>query len=373
MKKVCHMTSAHNSNDVRIFNKECTSLAKAGYDTYLVARGESREENGVHVIGLGKAPQKRLSRMTSFAKKVYQKALEIDADIYHFHDPELLPYGIKLQKRGKKVVFDSHENYQAQIAEKEYFSVFVRQTISNLYYLYETYVTKKLDAVIIPCTFSKRDIFAGRAHKVVYIANYPLNSEFYDKYNPSAQKERYVCYMGSMSKANGITNLVRAAAQARVRLVLAGTFFAEAYKKEIMELPAYQNVNYLGWVTREQVASIYQDAMAGVYVNLSIGQNASIDAFGVKVYEYMASGLPVIVDENSFSKMVINTYHCGICINPKDIDAVAGAITYLCDHPREARQMGANGRRAVEQEFNWGTQEKKLLELYEQFSEEIDG
>ena len=45
MIKVCHMTSAHEEEDIRIFRKECVSLAEAGYDVYLVERGESYEKN----------------------------------------------------------------------------------------------------------------------------------------------------------------------------------------------------------------------------------------------------------------------------------------------------------------------------------------
>ena len=40
MTRVCHMTSAHNSDDVRIFHKECTSLAKARYDARFVVLGK---------------------------------------------------------------------------------------------------------------------------------------------------------------------------------------------------------------------------------------------------------------------------------------------------------------------------------------------
>ena len=90
MVKVCHMTSAHSSTDTRIFHKECVSLANAGYDTFLVAQGESREENNVHVIGIGSAPANRIKRMTGFARKVYETALTLIVKIYHLHDPELL-------------------------------------------------------------------------------------------------------------------------------------------------------------------------------------------------------------------------------------------------------------------------------------------
>lgn len=64
MAKVCHMTNVHGVEDVRIFQKECVSLAKAGYEVYLVERGESYEKNGVHIVGVGDIPADRRRRMT---------------------------------------------------------------------------------------------------------------------------------------------------------------------------------------------------------------------------------------------------------------------------------------------------------------------
>lgn len=110
MIKVCHMTSAHDPEDIRIFHKECVSLAKAGYDVYLVQPGDSYEKNGVHLVGLSAPAQGRMEHFLHSAKNAYKKALEVDADIYHLHDPELLGYGLKLKRRGKKVTFDSHEH-----------------------------------------------------------------------------------------------------------------------------------------------------------------------------------------------------------------------------------------------------------------------
>ena len=111
MYKVCHMTSAHEAWDDRIFHQECVSLAREGSEVYLVQRGESGEKNGIHIIGVGEMPSSRLQRIRRGARRVYQAARALDADIYHFHDPELLPYGLKLKKAGKKVIFDSHEKY----------------------------------------------------------------------------------------------------------------------------------------------------------------------------------------------------------------------------------------------------------------------
>lgn len=120
MIHVCHMTSAHASDDTRIFYKECVSLAKAGYEVSLVARGPAREEAGVRVVGVGVPSGGRLFRMLFFARRIYRQALALDAEVYHLHDPELLPYGLRLKRRGKVVIFDSHEFTAQAILEKHW-------------------------------------------------------------------------------------------------------------------------------------------------------------------------------------------------------------------------------------------------------------
>ena len=77
------------------------------------------------------------------------------------------------------------------------------------------------------------------------------------------------------------------------------------------------------------------------------------------------AGLPVICTNFVRWKGCVDRWHCGICVDPENVDEIAAAIRYLLDHPDEARQMGENGRRAVKEEFNWGVEEKKLLALYE--------
>ena len=116
MTRVCHFSSAHAPNDTRIFHKQCASLAREGYDVTLVVKAKDSQsvgttvEKGVKVIQVPVDASSRLKRMLFGAKSIYRKALEVDADIYEFHDPELLPYGLRLARKGKKVIFDSHED-----------------------------------------------------------------------------------------------------------------------------------------------------------------------------------------------------------------------------------------------------------------------
>ena len=101
-KKICHVTSAHQPFDGRIFERECTSLAKH-YDVYMIVPNtEDCDCNGVHVLGVH-IPQGRLKRQF-YIKDIYKRMVDVDADIYHFHEPELFPYALKIKKRKGKIV-----------------------------------------------------------------------------------------------------------------------------------------------------------------------------------------------------------------------------------------------------------------------------
>ena len=183
MKRICHMTSVHKPKDPRIFYKQCTSLAKAGYETYLVAQGNSYEENGVHIVGIGEVSGGRLNRMIAVTRSVYKKALALDCDIYQIHDPELLPFALKLKRLGKTVIFDSHENYLLLIQEKYYIPKALRKFFSSAYSCYQDYVFKKIDATIFPCLKDGKHPFEGKCKKIITLGNEPLLSELYDQYN----------------------------------------------------------------------------------------------------------------------------------------------------------------------------------------------
>ena len=366
MIKVCHMTSAHGEEDVRIFHKECVSLAKAGYDTYLVERGESREKDGVHIVGVGELPQSRRKRMTEGAKKVYEAAKAVDADIYHFHDPELLPYGMKLKQAGKKVIFDSHEFYREQLREKEYLPAWLRACVATGYGAYENHVLRHCDAVISPCTLNGKSFFENRCRRVAIISNAAILGEFFDLYDPNTPKEdRQVCYVGGLTEARGLSADIKAAYQANAVIALAGSFSPEGYGETLKKIPEYACVRHLGSIDRSGVRELLGESHVGLCTLLDIGQYLKIDTFGIKVYEYMSMALPVILSHSYYNDRMVDRYHFGICVDPSNVDEIADAIRYLLDHPDEARQMGENGRRAVKEEFNWGVEEKKLLALYE--------
>ena len=366
MTRVCHMTSAHPPGDIRILYKECSSLARAGYEVYLVEQGDSYEENGVHIVGVGPVNGGRLERITHVAKKVYETALALDADIYHFHDPELLPYGLKLKRQGKKVVFDSHEKYSEQLRNKPYLPHWASEQVANVYTAYEKRALKKLDAVIFPCMQNGKHPFSGLCRRTVTVDNMPMLYELYERYDPSVQKrERSICHVGSLTYPRGITHMIRAAALADCTAYVGGVFSPSEYEAEVRSMPEFSCVEYLGKLNRTQVVELLRSCQIGMANLLNVGQYNRFDNFPTKVYEYMSLGLPVILSRSDYGDRVLEQYRFGISVDPENVEEIADAIRYLLDHPDEARQMGENGRRAVKEQYNWGVEEKKLLALYE--------
>lgn len=222
MMRICHMTSAHPWNDVRIFLKECQSLAAAGYEVYLVAEGVDREEVGVHVIGCGAKPAGRRERMGRFAEVVYEKARALDCDSYHFHDPELLPYGLKLKREGKKVIFDSHEDVPSQIMSKYWIPKPFRWIVSKLYQMYESYAVARFDAVVA-ATPAIAEKFRGRAKNVVVVNNYPKLDDIVFQTKSFSERPANICYAGGLDEIRGGVVMVEAMKDIdNVQLVLAG-------------------------------------------------------------------------------------------------------------------------------------------------------
>lgn len=362
MTKVCHMTSAHAPGDVRIFQKECVSLAQAGYHVYLVQRGDSGESQGVHIVGVGYPSGGRIARMTSFARKVYEAAYSVDADIYHLHDPELLPYGLKLIKKGKKVIFDSHEFTAEAIFEKTWLPMFLRSLIFRCYSRYEASVCKKMTAIV---TVSPNIVqyFSKFNPNTVMVTNYPIMLEMF---TPPTFTKKSIFFGGGITDTWMHGEILKALEQTPdCRYVLCGSGDA-SYLESLRAMPGWKQVDYMGRISHDMVLKKMQDSFIGVALarpgRNSDWHNGTMG--NTKIYEEMMAGLPVICTDFVRWKEFVDRYYCGICVDPTNTDEIASAIRYLLDHPEEAKQMGQNSRRAVEEEFNWSVEEKKLLSLY---------
>ncbi len=361
--KVCHLTSVHPRYDTRVFVKECRGLVRNGYNvSLLVADGRGYEENdGVKIFDIGK-PANRLSRVFFYSKKILKKAIELDADVYHFHDPELLQICSELVKHKKKVIYDSHEDFPNQLMNKPYIPFFLRNIISKVLERYERKVVSKI-AGIITVTPEIKNRFLESNDNVIEVRNFPVIKEFEMGKLDWTKKEDVVCYVGAISEIRGIANMVDAMQYTTdIKLLLGGNFESSNLRDGVIKSEGWRNVKELGYLSRDNVNKILQSAVAGLVVlKPTVSYLKSIP---VKMFEYMAAGIPVIASDFEYWHDLIDETNCALFVDPNRPEEIGKAIQMLVNDKKLAKEMGMRGKAAIIDKFNWSLEEKKLLKFY---------
>ena len=366
MLKITHITSAHSRYDIRIFLKMCKSLAEPEeYAVNLIVADGNGDEvcENVVIYDIGKM-EGRANRFLNAAKNIYPKAVDLDSDIYHLHDPELIPLGLKMKKIGKTVIFDAHEDLPKQLLTKPYLNKFLLLMLSKVATLYERYSGKKYDA-IITATPSIKYKFLKINKNSIEINNFPILEEFNNDTTWGNKKDE-VCYIGGIAEIRGIKELIKTLELlSGVSLNLAGDFAEKHIEQEVKTYSGWQKVNELGFIDRKKAKSVLAKSKAGI-VTFHPSPN-HVDAQPNKMFEYMSAGIPVIASHFPLWTEIVEGNNCGICVNPLSPKEMADAIEYIISHPEEAEKMGQNGKNAVIKKYNWDVEKLKLFKVYEQF------
>lgn len=365
LPKIAHLTSVHARYDTRIFSKECRSLAKRGYiATLIVADGKGDEiREGVYIRDVG-GSKGRIDRIRHTTERIYKQAIEINADIYHIHDPELMPAGLKIKRLGKKVIFDAHEDLPKQLLGKPYLNAIAKVVLSKGLAIYESWACSKFDGVVA-ATPVIRDKFLYINPQAVDVNNFPILGELDAGIADWSVKNNHVCYVGGITRIRGIGEAVEAFKHVRssARLQLVGNFSDAVLEKATRANEGWRFVDAFGFLDREAVRDVLGRSVAGLVTFLPSPNHT--DAQPNKMFEYMSAGIPVIASNFPLWKEIIEGNECGLCVDPGDPKAIASAIDYLMRNPEAAEQMGRNGKQAVENKYNWGVEEVKLLNFYE--------
>jgi glycosyltransferase involved in cell wall biosynthesis len=367
--KVCILTSVHMPFDGRVFHREARSLAKAGYDVTLVALHTTEEVvGGVRVLPLPGA-KSRLQRVTKVMRRLYRLAVRENADVYHFHDPELMIVGLLLKLRGKKVIWDAHEHYPNSILDKYYIWQPLRRLISRSFDLFERAAVRFFDYVIyttplVGARYATMKVRSGR------VENYPIIelSEALPR-----QPQEKVIYLGGMSRIRGLVEVIEAFVEVvkkhpNWKLCLVGSYSPASFEAELRDLVrklrVEANVEFIAWVPYDEKERLSSQAAMGVITYLPYSNNTS--CLPNKLFDYMLVSLPVIASNFPLYREVVEGNHCGLIVDPSEPQEIAAAMEYLIEHPDEARRMGDNGRRAVLEKCNWEKESERLLRIYDE-------
>ncbi len=364
MKKIVHITSAHPPFDKRVFVKECRSLASCYEVVYIAPHDKDEIVDGVTIRHFEK-PKGRYARFVRSMWGAFRDAIKENAAVYHFHDPDLLPMGFLLKLAGKKVIYDPHEDHPRDMLIKDWIPFPLRRFLSYMVELAEFFGGMLFDG-ITPATEKIASRFPAK--KTTVIHNYARIEEFVFSENENRERSAILVVSGTISRERGAVEILHAFAELRktyphLRLVFAGAFSTEDEEIFIRGLPEWQYATFLGWLPRKELSDLLLSACIGLSV-LHPGPTHP-ESLPVKLFEYFASGLPVVASNFPLWKEIIEgDKPCGVTVDPKDPASIATGIRSILETPESAGEMGKNGITAAKTRYNWDNEEKKLLVVY---------
>lgn len=364
---VVHMTSVHPPIDNRIFHKMCLSLAAAGYDVTLVAP-DSPVKPPTDKVRLVSVPRVkgRLGRMFWTALRVCRVALSRRADVYHFHDPELIPWGVLMRLLGKRVIYDSHENLPLMLRDRHYLPAPLRPLVAGAVGLIEQVLGRAFSAIC-----AATPVIAARLAnaRLTVVQNFPTDKELGEATTEAYGSRRHdLVYVGSITEVRGIREMLAALeivnARRPTRLQLVGSVAPATLLDELKRHPAWRYVDYHGQLGRAESQAMMRECRVGLVI-LRPAANY-LDSYPTKMFEYLAAGTPVLASNFALWRSIVDRSHCGEVVDPLDPHVIAEAALRLLDSPEAAGAMGARGREMVLKDFRWLNEERKLLSLYAQ-------
>lgn len=377
MSKVCIFTSAHSPSDQRIFHKQAQTLLSAGYDVTLVAHYDQAEtRDGVEIIPV--APSDSELERTIDLFRIYRTAKSLNADVYHFHDPTLLPFGAALSHQtDAKVIYDAHEDYSEVLPFYSMTPEWAGPLINRFWPMFESGLAGQLDGVIGATEYIS-DFFRDRDHDhVATVHNFPKTTTLtQEDISVNRNSEHVLIFTGGISELRGLPSMLDVTSRLYndgydVCLWLLGPVGLDGGTKElerrIQEGGHSAYTRYLGKVDHSKVHSYQRAADVGlVLVPKRIdGKRYYRRGIPTKMIEYMYAELPVVGTDT----MGIQNYlpqECGIKVPSRRTSVQADAIRELLDSPQKRSEMGEAGREHVVERMSWENESQTLLEFYQE-------
>jgi len=369
MPKVCILTSVHPPFDTRVFYKEALALVQAGFKVTLIAPYEKPKDlkNKIKIIGLPKYKSRILRPLNHL--RIIALALKEKADIYHFHDPELMGVGIILKYLTRKpVIYDVHESYPDMILIKPWISQKLRRIVSELVRFSEM-VTARVIKNIITADPETKKFFDQYTQNTEVIYNF-AKLEFFPKIERKEVKSPItLIHVGAMLEERGIWVILKAIAVLKnypITLILVGKMQRRGLREEIIKFiknhKLQDKIKLIGQIPFTKVPEYLRKADIGLVALQDVIKFRK--NICTKIFEYMASGLPIVASNVASTRPFVKELKNGILFRTDDFHDLARAIKELIATPENIIQMGRKGRRLFEEKYNWRNEQKKLIDYY---------
>ena len=366
-RKVCVVAPVHVWDDVRVYQKEARTLADAGYQVSLIARTPSTQTiNGVKIIPSIGGSKYRLLRFLLLPAVGVQALLQ-KAHIYHLHNPDTLPIVVFLRIFGKKVIYDTHEDFSRRILVRPWIPRILRVPLAYIVSGSESLVATIATASIA----TQKNVVDRLGANALLLGNPPrVNEDLYARVSKHAQEiDSQECqvravYIGRISQLRGLFEMVDALEivneAAHVRLWLIGPA-DEGDLDAARSRLGWKYVDYVPSVPQEVAYAYVERADVGLVVIRNVADHGATDPN--KLYEYLMFGKPFIASAFAGWQSKLADIDAGWFVKPGSADEIANVLRKISENGEAATKKGARGKKFI-RSYNWETESQKLLELY---------
>lgn len=382
MAKICMISVNHSPLDDRIFYKEAITLKKEGHELFMICRAD---ENGVlfdmgNTIKLNTPQQTELefegiktypikspfTKLDKTLKKFFKgpfyydfiaKALEIDADVYHAHEPESYYIGLQIAKKnGAKVIFDSHESYVTGTAKEMWIK---KRHLADMRYL-------------ITANHLTRGYLVSLNHQIKssVIYNAAQTSLFTEHIRNNKPQNITIAHDGYLPFNRGLKEMLEAFLivhqkhpNTKFKIIGNTTGKETEFFDQFITSNQLQNaVEQTGWVPYQKVSELLADCHIGIIAKTPTVNNI-IGGPPIKYYNYTAAGMAIIDVDMPETTRLLSKYKNGISISSRSVDDLANGLLKLIESPDLLRKYQQNSANAFH-ELNWGNEGLKLIDFY---------
>lgn len=366
LKNIYHITILHDRFDTRIFQKQCVSL-KNKYNVTLIVndgRGNSNK-NGIRIIDLNCKNKFRLFRLFRFGFYL-NKMLNIEKpNIIQIHDPELLLFIGIIKKHKIKIVFDLHDDLVEQILEKEYIAKNIRKYISKVTEIVMKYFLKRVDGIITAAEYMT-NIYKIYNKNAITLWNYPIENKIEKKIKYEIKNKIKILFIGTAYTGRSIEDLCEVLSKNEYNNKYSFTIIGNTSQQLQSNISRYVNkfeLNIIKYIDYDELYKNIKNFDIGFVCDYNYKRNKYI--IPIKLLEYMAAGLPVIISNMPMIENIVKKYNNGYIVDLKEKNRFENVLNRIYEMPDILKTFGENSKNAIFKEYNWKNEELKLLDYYE--------
>lgn len=240
------------------------------------------------------------------------------------------------------------------------------------------YLYNRSEKIIVLASQSQ-EVIAARGvpkQKIIFVPN-SVDPDLFQEKNvegfafPGTLKEDdfIAVYAGAHGSANNLDLILDAAAflqeqgYHRVKFLLVGDGPCKGELVERIKREDIDNVVFLDPVRKVQIPALFKRCDVGLLVL----RDVPVFRYGIspnKLFDYMASGLPVVTNVQGEVASVIAEANCGLVVSPEDTAGFAKRVAELSSDPGRCRQLGEAGRKYVFENYNRAILVDRLVEVF---------